>query len=134
RRRPSLMTSPTGPGTAGNPRRWHTHRGLGTNLLPLPRLAHAQKRGGGRVRGDSALAGFDGLADSGPTPDVAAQLAEELPRLRHGWDDPADPDLRRIAVGKMEGDANADIARKLGCSVPTVERRLRLIRTLLQQA
>jgi DNA-directed RNA polymerase specialized sigma24 family protein len=103
----------------------------------------AQKRGGGQVRGDSAVAprasddsaaGFEGIACGDQTPDLAAQLAEEFQRLLDRLDDPADPHLRDIAVWKMEGYANADIARRLGCSVPTVERRLRLIRTLLREA
>jgi DNA-directed RNA polymerase specialized sigma24 family protein len=102
----------------------------------------AQKRGGGQVRGDSALAaaddgsasGFDGLAGGHPAPDVAAQLAEEFQRLLARLEDPTDPHLRTLAVWKMEGYTNGDIARMLGCSVPTVERRLRLIRTLLKDA
>jgi DNA-directed RNA polymerase specialized sigma24 family protein len=36
--------------------------------------------------------------------------------------------LRSIAVWKMEGLTNQEIAARLGCAVPTVERRLRLIR------
>jgi DNA-directed RNA polymerase specialized sigma24 family protein len=36
--------------------------------------------------------------------------------------------LRSIAVWKMEGYTNAEIAARLGCVEVTVERRLRLIR------
>jgi DNA-directed RNA polymerase specialized sigma24 family protein len=101
----------------------------------------AQRRGGGQVRGDSALAapasesgtaGFDGLAGDGLAPDLAALLAEEFQSALQRLDDPADPDLRKIAVWKMDGHSNADIARQLGCSVPTVRRRLRLIRSLFK--
>jgi DNA-directed RNA polymerase specialized sigma24 family protein len=94
------------------------------------------RRGGGRVRGDSALAGregdagADGLAQveaGDPTPEVAAQLAEELQGLldRLGSDE-----LRAIAVGKLEGYTNAEIAGRLGCATVSVERRLRLIRKI----
>jgi len=102
----------------------------------------ALKRGGGQVRGDSALAygadndsgaGFDGIEGSDLTPSLAAMLADEVEHSLKRLEDPSDPDLRKIAVWKMEGDTNAEIAGKLGCSVPTVERRLRLIRTLLKK-
>jgi DNA-directed RNA polymerase specialized sigma24 family protein len=95
-----------------------------------------ERRGSGRVRGDSALgplaeAGSDGLAQAeakDPTPDVAAQLAEEFRNLlqRLGSDD-----LRAVAVGKLEGDTNAELAGRLGCAEVTVRRRLRLIRQIL---
>jgi len=95
------------------------------------------RRGGGRVRGDSALAGPDGdtgadglaRAEAGdPTPEVAAQLAEELQGLldRLGSDE-----LRAIAVWKLEGYSNAEVAARLGCAAVSVERRLRLIRKIL---
>ena len=96
-----------------------------------------ERRGGGQVRGDSAWAGrdgdaaADGLADieaGDPTPDVAAQLAEEFQLLldRLGSDE-----LRRIAVWKLEGYTNAEIAGRLRCAQVSVERRLRLIRKIL---
>jgi len=99
-----------------------------------------KKRGGGTVRGDSALAavhsgaGFDASPGDDPTPLLAAQLAEEVERLLTKLAQSQDPQLRQVAVWKMEGYENADIAQMLGCSVPTVERRLRLIRTILADA
>jgi DNA-directed RNA polymerase specialized sigma24 family protein len=103
----------------------------------LVRHHSREKRGGGQVQGDSALrpagggsGGLDALADDGPTPEEAALLAEEveslLGRLR-------DPRLRQVAVWKLEGYSNAEIARRQGCSEPTVERRLAIIRRLLKQ-
>ncbi len=44
-----------------------------------------------------------------------------------------DEQLRRIVVWKMEGHTNREIADRLGCVVETVERRLRLIRSLWQR-
>ena len=41
-----------------------------------------------------------------------------------------DDELRRIAVCKLEGWSNYEIAQHLGCAVFTVERRLRLIRAI----
>jgi DNA-directed RNA polymerase specialized sigma24 family protein len=91
------------------------------------------KRGGGQVRGDSALEGdgngprqgWDGIAGDEPTPEFAAQAAEEYCRLLELL---GDDELCSIAVWKMEGLTNQEIADRLGCAVPTVERRLRLIR------
>ena len=41
-----------------------------------------------------------------------------------------DETLRQIAIRKMEGETNAEIARDLGVQPRTVERKLRLIREL----
>lgn len=95
------------------------------------REAGAQKRGGGRVRGESALQGSGEtareLVGREPTPAFAAELAEESSRL---LDFLADPSLRRLAVLKMDGHSHEEIAAALSCSVRTVERRLALIRKL----
>ena len=53
-------------------------------------------------------------------------LFRSLGRLR-------DPALRRVAVWKLEGYTNAEIAERQGCSLPTVERRLAIIRRLLKE-
>jgi DNA-directed RNA polymerase specialized sigma24 family protein len=95
------------------------------------------KRGAGKVQGESALAGAgsegDGLAavvGDAPTPDFAAEVAEEYQRLlaRLG-----DAELRDVAVWKMEGYGNAEIAARLGCVERTVERKLRVIRGIWEQ-
>ena len=58
-------------------------------------------------------------------PTFAAQFAEECQRL---LDALGDDGLRLLAVRKMEGYTNEEIAGLLNCSLATVERRLRLIR------
>jgi DNA-directed RNA polymerase specialized sigma24 family protein len=90
------------------------------------------KRGGGGVRHASALAEDEaaGLAEvigRAPTPEFAAQVAEEYRRL---LDVLGDEELRAVAVARMEGYSNAEIAARLGVVERTVERRLELIRTL----
>jgi IS30 family transposase len=45
-----------------------------------------------------------------------------------------DDQLRQIAVWKLEGYSNAEIAAKLGRSDATVERKLKLIRELWEAA
>jgi DNA-directed RNA polymerase specialized sigma24 family protein len=97
------------------------------------------KRGGGQVRGDSALqgdagetgpAGLDAVAGEEPTPEEAALLAEEVETLLARLSDPV---VRAVAVFKLEGYSNAEIAQRQGCSIPTVERRLAIIRRLLKE-
>jgi DNA-directed RNA polymerase specialized sigma24 family protein len=96
------------------------------------------KRGGGRVRGESAFAHGDhssidqGLAQiigDVPTPEFAAMVAEECARLLRQLND----DLRPVAVAKMQDYTNEEIAQSLCCSLSTVERSLRLIRKIWQQ-
>jgi DNA-directed RNA polymerase specialized sigma24 family protein len=109
-------------------------------LLTARKAAHLirdetrRKRGGGAVVHTSALADEDGrLAEfigSEPTPEFAAQVAEEYRSL---LDRLGDEELRAVAVAKMEGYTNEEIARQQGCVVRTVERRLRIIRGLWQE-
>ena len=66
------------------------------------------------------------IADE-PDPQFAAQAAEEYRRLLARLNDPV---LCSVAVWKMEGYTNEEIATRLGRSLPTVERKLRLIRKL----
>ena len=93
------------------------------------------KRGGGHVHGESALAGdrvdesgLAGFVGSEPTPEFAAQCAESLQVL---LDSLADPTQRLIALWKLEGRTNPEIARHLDCGLTTVERKLRIIRERL---
>lgn len=92
-----------------------------------------QRRGGGLVRGDSAFlkpsassggAGIDQVVGPEPTPEFAAAMSESLSHLLGLLD----IDLRQIALLKLEGCTNQEIAAIVDRSVPTVERRLRLIR------
>jgi hypothetical protein len=94
-----------------------------------------RKRGGNSVLDEAALAGpgepgLEQLLAREPTPEFAAQMAEDYQELlaRLG-----DDDLRRVAVWKMEGSGNEEIAGRLGCVPRTVERKLALIRTLWSQ-
>jgi len=94
------------------------------------------KRGGGNVRGESVFrqgdnddrpVGLDRRPGIEPTPEMAAILAEDLRLLLARL---ADDELRAIALLKMEGWTNPEIAAKTGRSLPTIERRLRLIRDI----
>jgi DNA-directed RNA polymerase specialized sigma24 family protein len=98
------------------------------------RLQGRKKRGGGRLRGESVFldprgstsgAGIGQIAGPEPTPEFAALVAEECERLLGRL---ADDELRQIAVLKLEGYTNEEIAERTGHSRPTIERRLRVIR------
>jgi DNA-directed RNA polymerase specialized sigma24 family protein len=94
-----------------------------------------RKRGGNAVLDEAALAsladsgaaGLEQLLDREPTPEFAAQLAEEYQRLLASL---PDAELRSVAQWKMEGYSNEEIAAKLGCALRSVERKLKVIRTL----
>ena len=97
------------------------------------------RRGGGKVLGEGALAGpgssaadspLGQIAGAEPTPEFAAQVAEECRRL---LDRLGDAELWSVALWKMEGYTVEEIAARLGCVPRTVDRRLRLIRDLWQQ-
>jgi DNA-directed RNA polymerase specialized sigma24 family protein len=100
--------------------------------LDLARRERRQRRGGGATQ--AALTGaedeFDrlsSLAADEPSPAFAAEMAEACRGL---LDCLPDADLRTLAVAKLEGYGNQEIADSLGCSIRTVERRLQLIRDL----
>ncbi len=103
--------------------------------IKLAQHERRQKRGGGMVRGDSALAapgvedraGWEQVLGREPSPAFACQVADECNRL---LDLLPEETLRAIARWKMEGETNADIAARLGCIERTVERKLRRIRHL----
>ena len=90
-----------------------------------------EKRGGGRAAHRLAADGSDapGLDVPGPDPDPAeaAALAEGLERLLA---DLGDDQLRQIAVWKLEGDSNEEVAGRIGRAVATVERKLKRIREI----
>ncbi len=94
-----------------------------------------QKRGGGFVIGESSMMSAEEVSagvhvlekvlGNEPTPEFAAQVAEEWQGLLNSL---GDDELRRIAIWKMEGCTSNEIAKRLGKSLATIERRLKLIR------
>jgi DNA-directed RNA polymerase specialized sigma24 family protein len=95
---------------------------------------HRQRRGGGHVVGEHALPpagneadgpGLEQIIGREPTPEFAALVAEEYERLLARLDDSS---LRQVAIWKLEGYSNEEIARQLDCSIRTVERKLWVIR------
>jgi DNA-directed RNA polymerase specialized sigma24 family protein len=93
-----------------------------------------QKRGGGKVMGESALrdsdesgSGIEQVLGNEPTPEFAAEVAEQCRQLLNLL---GDTDLREVAIWRMEGYTNDEVAGRLGCVPRTVERKLRVIRSL----
>ncbi len=107
-------------------------------VIDLLRHETRQRRGGGCVLGESGLASPEsgevpnGLAEvmgDDPTPAFAATVAEQCRRLL----DMLSADQQTVAVAKMQGYQNKEIAKQLGCSERTVERFLQLIRKKWQR-
>jgi DNA-directed RNA polymerase specialized sigma24 family protein len=88
----------------------------------LVRASSTQKRSGPEAEADIEL-----VLSREPSPALAAEFAEECRRLLGQL---ADRTLQSIAVWKMEGHTNKEIAATLGCAPSTVERRLQLIRQI----
>jgi DNA-directed RNA polymerase specialized sigma24 family protein len=90
------------------------------------------KCGAGKVHHASELdsassvsPGLDRLAASEPTPEQAAMISEECGRLLAAL---GEETLRAVALAKLEGYTNREIAERLELSEPTIERKLRRIR------
>jgi DNA-directed RNA polymerase specialized sigma24 family protein len=93
----------------------------------------ADKRGGGLNRGESVFekllfdsttaVGIDQVAD--PDPNAVEGFTQEVREMLEGLDDHL---LHQIAVRKLEGFTNQEIAGQLGIALRAVERKLQLIR------
>ncbi len=104
----------------------------------LDQLAHerSKRQGGGTVPGRPRIppegpeydeTAIEEVVGSEPTPEFAAQVAEEYQRLLDRLDDET---LCRVAAWKMEGLTTDEVAERLGCSRRTVARKLETIRVI----
>jgi RNA polymerase sigma factor (sigma-70 family) len=84
---------------------------------------HRKKRAGTH----SDLEMIEHVIGDEPTPEFAAQLVEQYERL---LDLLGDDSLRKVAVWRMEGFSNDEIAVKLDCSRSTVARKVATIRVI----
>jgi DNA-directed RNA polymerase specialized sigma24 family protein len=97
-----------------------------------------RKRGGGNVLGESAITEEDAASAEGlvlslsrePTPEAAVEFADACDRLLNRLDDET---LKLVAVRKLQGQSSDEIARTLGTTRRTVDRKLQLIRALWQE-
>jgi RNA polymerase sigma factor (sigma-70 family) len=75
-----------------------------------------------------AVDGGEDIADvlsREPSPEEVAEMSEQVEELLMKLED---VELRRIAIYRVEGQTNAEIAKRLGCVERTVERKLHQIR------
>lgn len=97
------------------------------------RLA-GKKRGSGKVRGESVFLrkggeegspGLQQFSDDIPTPQMMVIIEEEGERLLASLEDDK---LKQVALWKLEGFTNDEIAAKLSLTTRSVERKLQRIR------
>ncbi len=96
----------------------------------------ALKRGGGKVRGESAFGpnAGQGLAEAAiqheATPQEHLELQQTIENVVEECDDPI---LEEIIVLSMHGCNQQEIALALNCSKRTVQRKVRLLRIVFQE-
>jgi RNA polymerase sigma factor (sigma-70 family) len=97
--------------------------------VDLRRRQLAKKRGAGKDQQDDAL--LEEVIGSEPNPAFAAQIADDFQHLLARLPDEG---LRSLALAKLEGYSNEEIAEQMGCSLRTVTRRLLVIRRTWEDA
>ena len=86
------------------------------------RRENAAKRQAGIADGEPPV--LEHIVGREPTPSFAAEIADRCRQLL----ETLDAELRSIALHKLEGYTNQEIASKLDLSVASIERKLALIR------
>lgn len=103
-------------------------------IIDKQRHDRRQRRGAGihihSLDGDRANRSVVEVVGEAPTPEMVAIMAETFEQF---FSSLGVGELQEIAVAKLEGQSNAEIARRLRCSERTIERRLHLIREKCQQ-
>ena len=89
------------------------------------------KRGGAAVvRTSSADGDEEALLSREPSPQLAAEVAEEYRRLLRSLDDRV---LEAVALARMDGYSVEEIAQQLHCSPRSIKRKLELIRGIWEK-
>src|SRR5262245_20164755 len=99
----------------------------------LKRAETRKKRGGGaapvtdsdRDRDDDSS--LEQLLSAEPSPETAAEMAEEYRRLLQNLND---PELEAVAVARMEGYSVDEMARKFDYAPRSIKRKLQAIRNI----
>jgi DNA-directed RNA polymerase specialized sigma24 family protein len=91
-----------------------------------------RKRGGGATSVSDAEAELvlEGLLSKEPSPEFAAEVAEDCRRLLARLND---RDLEAVALLRMEGYTVEEVAERLGCAPRSIKRKLALIRTIWEK-
>ncbi len=90
----------------------------------------ALKRGGRKVVHQN-LGAAANVVSCDLDPETSAIMAEECRRLLEALDN---EQLEQVALMKLDGFQNTEIADQMGCTRQTVQRRLRLIREIWEAA
>lgn len=105
-------------------------------IIDRHRHGNRQRRGGSNLPqslhkedSDYGLEAIEVLGNE-PSPEMVMSMAETIEAVIRVL---GDGQLRELAVGKMEGYSNAELALRFQCSERTIERRLNLIREKCQQ-
>lgn len=102
----------------------------------LIRHENRQKRGGpgkakdGQSTPAKKIVPLSQVIEQKASPEFAAMIGAQFEELILKLDRAEDPDLIRIAVAKMMGDSNTEVAEQLGCVRRTIERKIQLIRKI----
>lgn len=102
----------------------------------LLRHQRRAKRGGARRAYSGPLDSYgdepaiDKLVGNEPSPEFAAQVAEQYERLLGLLDE----DQRTVALAKLDGLTNEQVAARLNRALRTVERKLNVIRVIWEEA
>jgi DNA-directed RNA polymerase specialized sigma24 family protein len=101
----------------------------------LLRDERRQKRGGGMLSADPTPESpsdtrLDQILSREPSPEFAAQAAEECQRLLRSL---GAADLEALALLKMEGYTIEEISGKLGFAPRSIRRKLQMIRTIWEK-
>jgi DNA-directed RNA polymerase specialized sigma24 family protein len=107
-------------------------------VLTARKAAHLVRDEGRLRRGGAARpanedeqdAGLEELFSREPTPELAAEVAEEYQRLLRSL---GDAQLESVAVWRMEGHSVGEIANRLGCAPRSVKRKLQFIRDVWEK-
>jgi DNA-directed RNA polymerase specialized sigma24 family protein len=93
------------------------------------RKAAEYKRKGFRLKRGAGMTAVDigEVLASDPDPAIAAEVAGEFERLLTAL---PDPELRRVALLRMDGWSVEDMADEIGCPSRSVKRKLQLIRRI----
>ena len=92
-------------------------------MLTIRKAIDLQRRK--RPPGESGDDDVQRLLSREPPPELATELADEYRRLLEKL---GDERLQAVALWKVEGYSNEEIAAKLGCGLRSVERKLHRIR------
>jgi DNA-directed RNA polymerase specialized sigma24 family protein len=102
-------------------------------LLHVVRDQDRIKRGGqfrelsGLDSSNDSLAAVNQIVSREPSPEFAAEVAEQFELLMTSL---GDKELVQLAIWKMEGYSNEEIAMKISRTTRTIERKLNLIRKI----